>query len=491
MPSQTHFSRWPRRWPLWVAAGLILRLVFIYFPRPIDPDTWDYLQLGHNFLHQGIYGVGDGNDIAPTLFRLPGYPIFLGVFELLFARIWPNTWFTTVFLAQSGAAIGAGLLLAAFARQHLSGRAAEVALALAMLCPFTAVYDATALTESFSFSLVALGIYAAGRALAAQAAGRHDLWALILAGCAAGLAMLLRPDGAVLLADLAGGIFFYSLRRSRAAQSAQAALRSAFSSAFIVCLVALLPLVPWTLRNFAQFHVFQPLAPRYFNDPGSRVNLGFYRWVRSWSIEFVTTANVVWNAGEGPLDPADLPPRAFDSPRQREETLRLIADYNLHDDITAALDDRFGAIADERVRARPFRYYVTLPVLRVADMLLRPRTEDFYLDVFWWRWSVHPAQTIAAILLGLINLAYVAAAVWAFLARRVPWALMLGAYLVLRFALLGVIEHPEPRYTLECFPIFIVAAAAALTRSKPCAASAFSPSLPIQPQFPVRQSSSG
>jgi hypothetical protein len=39
---------------------------------------------------------------------------------------------------------------------------------------------------------------------------------------------------------------------------------------------------------------------------------------------------------------------------------------------------------------------------------------------------------------------------------------MLGGYLLLRCLLLATMDHPEPRYTLECFPIFIVAAAAAL-----------------------------
>ena len=98
-------------------------------------------------------------------------------------------------------------------------------------------------------------------------------------------------------------------------------------------------------------------------------------------------------------------------------------------------------------------------------MLLRPRTLEYGLDVFWWRWSEHPAQSAWAILLGLINLFYVAAAAWAFLRRRVPWALMLGSYIILRCLVLGAMENPEPRYTVVFFPVFIIAAAAALTRT--------------------------
>src|SRR5579863_6575903 len=109
----------PRRWLLWLAAGLVLRLVFIAFPRPVDDDTIDYLQMGHNLFHYGVYGTGTGDDMGPSTYRLPGYPIFLATFEFLFARIWPNTWFTAVFLLQTAVDLASGLLLAAFARRHL------------------------------------------------------------------------------------------------------------------------------------------------------------------------------------------------------------------------------------------------------------------------------------------------------------------------------------------------------------------------------------
>jgi hypothetical protein len=96
-------------------------------------------------------------------------------------------------------------------------------------------------------------------------------------------------------------------------------------------------------------------------------------------------------------------------------------------------------------------------------MVLRPRTEAFNLDVFWWRWREHEGQTAVATFLGLLNLAYVALAAWAFLRRRVPLAWMLGGYVLLRFLLLATLENPEPRYTLEVYPILILAAAAAFS----------------------------
>jgi hypothetical protein len=455
-----------RRWILWVAAGALLRFILIVFPRPSDDDAGVYLELGHNLLHHGVYGMFHAGALTPSLFRLPGYPLFLAAIEQLFAPILHGAWWNAVFAVQAVADLAGGVLLAAFARRHLSDRAAEIVLAMAMLCPFTAAYAGIAMTECLSVFAVSLGIYAAGRALAAAQEGRRDGWPVALAGLAATLAMLLRPDGALLFAVLAAGLFAYTGRQPAQAP-ARRHLRPALASATLFCLVALAPLALWTWRNWATFHLFQPLAPRHVNDPGERVNFGFYRWMRTWSVEYASTGVVFWNVGSESIDLGDLPPRAFDSPQQREQTRLLLDEYNRTNGISQELDDRFAALAAERIRSHPLRYYVEVPSLRVADMFLRPRTEAFStegfpIDLYWWHWSEHPAQTIAASLLGLINLGYVALAAWAFLRHRVPFAWMLGGYLVLRCLLLATMENPEPRYSLECFPILIVTAGAAL-----------------------------
>ena len=78
-------------------------------------------------------------------------------------------------------------------------------------------------------------------------------------------------------------------------------------------LCAVLPLAPWTARNWHTFHVFQPLAPRYANDPGEMAPLGFARWYRTWAIEFASTDEVYWNLNGDRIDLAALPQRAFDA----------------------------------------------------------------------------------------------------------------------------------------------------------------------------------
>jgi hypothetical protein len=449
------------RWLLWVGLGLFLRLVFIYFPRTIDDDTQDYLELGKNLLRHGVYGLGSGDDLSPSLFRLPGYPIVLAVFHQLFGGLPNGGWMVALYLFQTVADIGAGVLLAVLLYRMISPRAGEIALALAMLCPFTAAESGTAMTECLSTVAVALGIYAACRALLAEQDGRRDLGSLLLAGGAAALAMLLRPDGAVLSVALAAGLFFYILRVQAGLLGWIPALRHSTVSTAIFCLAALLPQSVWTLRNWQTFHVFQPLAPRFLGDPGERANVGVYRWLRTWTTEYTSTATVFWQVGVGPIDANDLPARAFDSEAQQAQTVALLDEYNHTISISADLDHRFAMLADERIHSHPFRYFLWLPALRAADMLFRPRTEEFRLNVFWWNWSGEPGQTLASLLLGLVNLGFVVAAAWGFLRGRVPWPWMLGGYLLLRFALLGTMENPEPRYTVQCFPIFFVAAAAA------------------------------
>jgi hypothetical protein len=68
--------------------------------------------------------------------------------------------------------------------------------------------------------------------------------------------------------------------------------------------------------------------------------------------------------------------------------------------------------------------------------------------------------------LGIINLVYVGAA-FAGLARGrfAPHLGLLLTFVVLRSAFLGTLENPEPRYTLECYPVLIVLAAALFHKS--------------------------
>jgi hypothetical protein len=161
------------------------------------------------------------------------------------------------------------------------------------------------------------------------------------------------------------------------------------------------------------------------------------------------------------MDVMRLPRRAFDSETQQRETAKLFADYNQDHDVTPELDARFAALAAARIHEAPLRYYVWLPALRIADMWLRPRTELLPSDPRWWEFNDERRWLVVGIVFGLLNLAYVVAAAAGLVRARASYGIgFMVLFLLLRSLFLGTMENPEPRYTLECYPLIIVAAAA-------------------------------
>jgi hypothetical protein len=143
----------------------------------------------------------------------------------------------------------------------------------------------------------------------------------------------------------------------------------------------------------------------------------------------------------------------------------LIEDYNNLLHVSPALDEGFEGIAQQRIHAHPIRYCLQLPLLRILDMWLRPRTEMLPSDSRWWEFNDEPKWSMLAVGLGAINLAYVLCAIIGWIKfRSPPFIGLLVLFGVLRSAFLGTLENPEPRYTLEMYPIVIVFAAAALIR---------------------------
>jgi hypothetical protein len=97
------------------------------------------------------------------------------------------------------------------------------------------------------------------------------------------------------------------------------------------------------------------------------------------------------------------------------------------------------------------------------DMWLRPRTEMLPADSRWWEFNDDLQWSALAVALGVINLFYVVSGVIGWIrARRLPLTGLLVLFVVLRSGFLGTLENPEPRYTLEMYPIVIVFAAFAL-----------------------------
>ncbi len=486
------------RWS-WVAAlvaGLVLRAVFVWKHPRFVGDTLVYADLAQNMLAKHVYGLTEEGRARATLIRLPGYPLFLAACFLVFGV---ENYLAVVWVQVIVDLVGCWLL-GLVARQMFGERVGLICLWTAALCPFTANYAAAALTETLSIFCVVVAFWGLVRWVGAVRSGLRGLRFAGVTGLGLCGAVLLRPDGVLLAAAVlpamgwvaglggqyqqrvpCGGINQDSRAKELPARAAGAGATPPFREAKRGAIrlqewagvgVALGLLVGclggWTLRNWRVFHVVQPLAPKYANDPGEAAPLGFARWYRTWGVGLGDTARVYWEYDGSLLSMGDLPPWAFDSAAQRADTARVYAEYNAESASTPKIEGEFAQLAEERVRTNPVRFYVLLPLARLGDMWLRPRTELMgrHSPLNWWDTRVRPRAAVFAWGYGLLNLGLLGLAVAGLVRwRRMGWggwgvaaAVMMG-FVVLRSGLLMTIDNSEPRYVLECYPVVVLLAA--------------------------------
>ena len=165
---------------------------FFAFPESTT-DSFVYGDIAKNWLQHGIYGLSGIGDISPTYIRLPGYPAFLAAVFAIFGM----EHYRAVLLLQMFVDIGTCFLIADLARRLVSPRAARFAFLLAALCPFLANYVANALTETWEVFFTALALDFAIVGL--NGPDRSSMRPWLGCGLAIGAAILLRPDGVLIL----------------------------------------------------------------------------------------------------------------------------------------------------------------------------------------------------------------------------------------------------------------------------------------------------
>jgi 4-amino-4-deoxy-L-arabinose transferase-like glycosyltransferase len=436
-----------------LGCGFLLRFYFLEKRAFLAADSVLYQDIALNWLHHHIYGLTEGTQIRPTLIRLPGYPAILATLSWLFGSFLhaaPGTLrsFVPVLWLQIAADLATCCIVAITARKIGGATCGLAALALACLCPFTANYAVVPLTETFTLFFLALAFYLLQHWLT----DHRTRWIVPLA-FALSCSVLLRPDQGILAVTIVPVLLIASNRET---------WRERLQPTILCLALTALPFAPWTIRNYRAFHVFQPIAPKQATDPGETAPIHFERWFRTWAIDFTATQDAYWNYPEDTVNIADLPARAFDTQLQRQQTEELLRQAGYEGKLNPQVEAGFEVLAQERITAHPLRYYVLLPLARLANMLLHPRTEMLPVAERWWQFHRHPAQTVFALAYAALNLAYFFAAIAGFrsaLKRERLLVLSMAGYIALRCLLLLTLDNTEQRYTLEFFPLLIVFAA--------------------------------
>ena len=460
-----------------LVTGAALRLFFVLkFPAGAG-DTVIYDQLATNWLKHAKYAMDIAGQPVSVDIRMPGYPAFLAIVYALTGHTGEAAR-RAVLLSQAFVDLSSCVLIGALAALLASlctekahaRRAFLVGLWLAALCPFTANYAAVPLTEVWaiflttlaSLFLVAVIASAAGVASLGQwpVTGSNYWLAAALAGFVVGLGTLFRPEAPLLLvtAFLVLGVIL--LRRREFKRLVLTLALMGFGSA--------VPLVPWIVRNARTLHEFQPLTPKDATLPGELDPKGFMAWERTWLYRVRDCYLVSWKSNDEEIRLSDMPGNAFDTPEERNRVAAVLEKYNEDLTLTPEEDAVFAQLARERTVRHPLRTYLTIPLRRAFRIWFTPRIELVPVsgNVFplWYMHQEDAVDQRITILLFLLNILYVALALWGALRLRCSPAaravlLLLTLYTLLRTAFLTTLETPEPRYVLVCFPGLIALAA--------------------------------
>jgi hypothetical protein len=423
------------------AVGLALRFAFVWlFPYYESGDTPLYEAMAWNWLAHGVFGMRVGGRVEPVDIRAPGYPAFL-------AAVYSVSGLSAIPVMAAQAIVDVATcfvvmgIAAAIAPPPWRRRAALTGLWLAVLCPFTANYTATILSETLAtfFNAGALLLLVAGET-------RSSLFA---AGLVSGVGALVRPETPLVLAAKASLL------------AARRHWRELAVAVTAMAIGLLIPLAPWTLRNWVEIHRFDPLARRYADLPIELPPRGFYAWTSTWLWRLEDVEGVVWKLVESPMNGGDVPAAAFDSNEERERVGALIEAFQRTRQTTAEVDEGFAEIARERTARDPLRTWLRVPALRAVALWATPRVEivpaaEGLLPI-GERWDKDPEGYALLAGFSLLEIVYVAVALagaWA--AWQSPGARLLATFIVVRTAFIAWYAlTPEPRYVLECFPAVI------------------------------------
>lgn len=466
-------------------------------------DAKVYSQLARNLLEQHVYSDATGSPFSPVYIRTPGYPLFLAATYSIFGH--ENNGAVRVIQALVDSA--SCILVALLARllqvnEERRDLTMLIAFGVAAVNPFTTIYTATLLPEVPTiFLALALSVSAL---LAVQSKSRkRSLYWWALTGLVSGVGVLVRPDSG-LFAAAAGLILVVAC-----ATNLRAMWRRSLLAALVCFLCFSFVLLPWTIRNWRTFRIFQPLAPATALMPDEYYARGYSRWLSTWLDDQRYVDQLWWGLGDVPISIKQIPAKAFDSADEKNQVAALLDKYNHPADesdsgeesnnqsaanpnnlatpeentdeeevdpedvgnqqansqpveMTPVIDDGFAKIAAARIARAPLRYYLWMSIKRSAALWLNTHSDyyPFSGDLFPLSnldYDIHQHIWLPffGFLVGVYTLIGCLGAIALWRARSFQsriGLLLIAVIFVSRFALFSRTESLESRYVVELFP---------------------------------------
>ena len=367
---------------------------------------------------------------GPTEHVVPLYPIFIAAVYRLFGE--HNV---AVRIAQGLVdlitCVLVGFVAFNLASPRLSASASIVAMAIyGFLSWFTVHWNRYILTEILALFFTVLAIAATIAAL------QRSHWRWLAVGAVCGLGLLTRADS-VLLA----GAFIIFLTTRVVLRKHQA-----FSSLILFCFALAIVLSPWIIRNYKAFGRFQPLASEYGFARGGFMPTGYLWWIRTWMSDetYVIAFRPAFAPDDASFEPRMLPDSAFDSPEERQQVFEMLDGAKKLGRFTQATSDGFLAIAKQRIRRDPFRFFIALPAKRIVSI---------------WLTGFATGRRPYLLLRILLVLPILVGGLFgfAFCVRSGPLAQLLILVILARTIFFAYHYSPEARYIVEAYPVMIAA----------------------------------
>ncbi len=345
----------------YIAAAVLLTIIglgfrlFIALRLPNDePDDGRlYTRIALNILDQRKYSIETEEPYTPTYIRVPGYPLFLAGIYALFGHENNRAvravqavldtitcWLIALLALAWGLGNRTYTPYSTTNRTNGRRRLLLIALALAVCCPFPAIYVATILTETCTTLLATACALSGTLAMKTVSRSKSVGW-LVLAGLTGGLATLFRPDSGLFVAAVGFTVVLVGLYRAIARRrTAERPMNDVLSgsprqilgriilSGAMLTIGFAVALTPWTIRNARVFGVFQPIAPAQANMPGEFVPNGYTGWLRTWVDDVKYTELLEFPLDQEQILIEHVPDFAFDSPAERERVTELLEKYN-------------------------------------------------------------------------------------------------------------------------------------------------------------------